>query len=285
MSVTLEDIKSSLKSFGFRRGDRIMVHSSLSSFGWVEGGAETVIKALMDVVGNEGTILMPSFNHGAPFEDSSTGFYDPSQTPCTNGRIPDTFWRMEGVYRSLDPTHPFAAWGKDAERYTKNHHLTLTMGEDSPLGLIMRDDGYQINFGTTHATTTAKHLAEMINRSPCLGYRTESYPVKLSNGKIAYHRTWGWRESACPLTDSGKYIEIEMERAKLQKKGYIGKSLVTYFKLKDLIKIVLTILERGYDGNPPCRCCNIRPRKTKFTCPSDWKDMHDIEQIKKEILI
>ncbi len=194
MSVTLKDIKLSLERFGFCRGDRIMVHSSLSSFGWVEGGAETVIKALMELVGEEGTILMPSFNHGTPFESCGAGFYDPYETPCINGKIPDTFWRMDGVYRSLDPTHPFAAWGKDALRYTKHHHLTLTMGEDSPLGLIMRDGGYQINFGTTHSTTTAKHLAEMINRSPCLGYRTESYPVKLKDGKIVYHRTWGWRE-------------------------------------------------------------------------------------------
>lgn len=284
MSVTLKDIKLSLERFGFCHGDKIMVHSSLSSFGWVEGGAETVIRALMELLGEDGTILMPSFNHGKPFEDSGAGFYDPYETPCTNGRIPDTFWRIDGVCRSLDPTHPFAAWGKNASTYTKNHHLTLTMGEDSPLGLIMRDDGYQINFGTTHRTTTAKHLAEMINRSPCLGYRTESYPVRLKDGRIVYHRTWGWREKACPLTDSGEYIELEMERTGLQKKGYIGKSLVTYFKIKDLVKVVLMILERGYKEDPPCKYCNIRPRKTKFTLQSDWKESNSIEQLKKEIL-
>ena len=33
------------------------------------------------------------------------------------------------------------------------------------------------------------------------------------------HRTWGWRERGCPLTDSGEYIEIEIEKRKLQKKG------------------------------------------------------------------
>ena len=136
-----------------------MVHSSLSSFGKVEGGAEAVIKALMELVGPKGTVLMPSFNHNAPFSPSGPGVYDPKDTPCINGRIPDTFWRMEGVYRSLDPTHPFSAYGHDAERYTKNHHLTLTMGEESPLGLITFDGGYQINIGTTHNTTTAKHVS------------------------------------------------------------------------------------------------------------------------------
>ena len=188
-SITQGDIRAGFESFGFGRGDRLMIHSSLSSFGWVVGGAEAVIKALMDLVGPEGTILMPSFNHGAPFSEGKEGIFDPLKTRCTNGRIPDTFWRMDGVYRSLNPSHPYAAWGRDAERYTRYHHLTLTMGEDSPLGLLARDGGYQLNIGTSHKSTTAKHVAETINRSPCLGYRTEVRPVRLLDGRIGHHRT------------------------------------------------------------------------------------------------
>ena len=272
MSVTSEDIRSGLESLGFGRGDRLMVHSSLSSFGRVEGGAQALIKALMDLVGTEGTILMPSFNHGAPVGIGGPGVYDPLKTRCTDGRVPDTFWRMKGVHRSLNPTHPFAAWGRDAERYTKHHHLTLTMGEDSPLGLLARDGGYQLNIGTSHHTTTAKHLAETMNRSPCLGYRTEVYPVRLPDGRIVQHRTWGWRERSCPVTDSGKHIETEMERLKAQKKGYIGKSPITYFRLKDLLKVILNLLDNGYAGFLPCSRCPIRPQETSATRPSDWSD-------------
>ncbi|HGJ64927.1 TPA: AAC(3) family N-acetyltransferase [bacterium] len=275
MPITQEDIKAKLLVFGFRKGDRIMVHSSLRSFGHVVGGAEAVIKALIDVVGETGIIMMPSFNHGAPFSPNGSGIFDPKETPTTNGKIPDTFWRIKGVFRSLNPTHAFSAWGKDAERYTKDHHLTLTMGEESPLGMIALDGGYQINFGTTHGTTTAKHLAETINRSPCLGYRTEEYPVRLPDGSIAYHRTWGWRESACPITDSGEYIEIEMEKQKLQKKGYIGDALVTYFRLWNLIKVIFDMLDNGYAGFPPCSKCSIRPRAVAETRPSDWKEKCD----------
>ncbi len=264
-SITSKDIKSGFENFGFGCGDRLMVHSSLSSFGRVEGGAEAVIEALMDLVGTQGVILMPSFNHGSAFRASEPGVFDPLKTRCTNGLIPDTFWRMEGVHRSLNPTHSFAAWGSDAERYTKNHHLTLTTGEDSPLGLIARDDGYQLNIGTTHHTTTAKHLAETINRSPCLGYRAEAYPVRLPDGRIVQHKTWAWRERGCPITDSGKYIESEMERLGLQKKGYIGKSLVTYFKLQDLLKVILNMLNNGHAGFPPCSRCSIRPEKNNAT--------------------
>ena len=270
--ITAEDIRIGFESFGFGRGDSLMIHSSLSSFGWVKGGAEAVIKALMDLVGPEGTILMPSFNHGAPFYGGGVGIFDPLKTRCTDGRIPDTFWRMDGIKRSLNPSHSFAAWGRDAERYTKNHHLTLTMGEDSPLGLLARDGGYQLNIGTMHGSTTAKHLAETIKRAPCLGYRTEVHPVRLPNGRIVQHRTLGWRERPCPITDSRKYIEAGMESAKLQKKGYIGKSLVTYFKLLDLLKVILQLLDNGHDELPPCSRCPIRPRRSEATQPSDWSD-------------
>jgi len=270
--VSRDEILSGLRAVGVERGMGVMVHSSLSSFGWVEGGAETVIEALMEAVGEEGTILMPSFNHGAPFGPNGPGYYDPLETPTTNGRIPDTFWRMPYVYRSLNPTHPYAAWGRDALRYTEGHHLTLTMGEDSPLGLLARDGGYQINLGTTHRTTTAKHVAETMRRVPCLGLRTERYPVRLPDGRLVMHRTWGWRSRACPLTDSGELIEREMELRGLQRRIKIGNSTVTFFKLYDLLEVVWDLLENGYGEYPPCGKCPIRPRISPVTVESDWKD-------------
>lgn len=268
--VTYDDILNGLRKLGIEHGMSIMVHSSLSSFGWVEGGAMTVIQALMDAVGLEGTILMPSFNHGAPFQEGGAGYYDPLQTPTTNGAIPDTFWRLPGVHRSLNPTHPYAAWGRHAKRYIEMHHETLTMGEDSPLGLLAREGGYQLNLGTTHSASTAKHVAETMKRVPCLGFRTEQYPVKLPDGKVTMHRTWSWRSKACPLTDSGEFIECEMERRKLQRRDKIGDATVTFFKLWDFIEVVWDLLEHGYGGYPPCSKCTIRPRRTSATVESDW---------------
>lgn len=249
---------------------RLMVHSALSSFGPVQGGAHAVIRALMDTVGPQGTLLMPSFNHGAPFEPGGPGVFDPRQTPTTNGKVPDTFWRMPDVYRSLNPTHAFAAWGRDACRYVSQHHLTLTMGEDSPLGLLAREGGFQLNLGTSHVTSTAKHLAETMRRVPCLGYRTEVYPVRLPDGRLTEHRTWGWRERNCPLTDSGWFIEAQMERMGLQSKGFVGPCPATFFRVNDLLHAVWRLLDLGFAGHPPCVRCPIRPRRVPATRPSDW---------------
>jgi aminoglycoside 3-N-acetyltransferase len=268
--VTSEDIRRGLEHLGLGRGMKLMVHSSLRSFGWVEGGAEAVIQALMDLVGPEGLLLFPTFNHGRPFLEGGEGIFDPLTTPTSNGRIPDTFWRLPGVYRSLNPTHPFAAWGRDAARYTQNHHLTLTMGEDSPLGLLAREGGMQVHLGTTYACATAKHVAETMNRSPCLGYRTEAYPVRLPSGEVVLHRTWSWRERSCPLTESGELLEAGMEARGLHRRGKIGECTVTVFKLWDLLEVVWDLLDRGHGGFPPCARCSIRPRVVATTVPSDW---------------
>lgn len=270
VTVTAADIRTGLAKLGTGPGMRVMVHSSLSSFGHVEGGAPTVIQALMDLITPAGTILMPSFNHAQPFAQGGPGLYDPTQTPTGNGKIPDTFWRLPDVCRSLDPTHPFAAWGRDARRYIEGHHRTLTMGEDSPLGLLAREGGYEINLGTTHRTTTAKHVAEMMRHVPCLGRRTEVYPVRLPDGRVVEHRTWGWRAASCPLTDSGELIEAEMERRHCQRQGRIGAATVTMFRLADLLEAVWSLLDNGWGPYPPCARCPVRPRRVAATRPSDW---------------
>ena len=113
--VTKEMLKQGFAELGIRAGMKVMVHSSLKSFGYVEGGADAVIDALMELLTPEGTLMMPSFNHEAPYFEGD--IFDISKTPTTNGLIPDTFWRREGVSRSMNPTHAFAAWGKDRERY------------------------------------------------------------------------------------------------------------------------------------------------------------------------
>lgn len=273
-TIGFDEICAGLRRTGCHPGMRLMVHVSLSSFGHVAGGAETVIKALMEVVTPVGTLLLPSFNHGEPFDPNSdrfTGCFDPRTTRTTNGVIPQAFWQMPGVYRSLNPTHAFAAWGRDAQRYIERHHETLTLGEDSPLGLLAREGGYQINLGTTHHATTAKHLAESLHRTPCLGFRTEAYAVRLPNGQMTEHRTWGWREDSCPLTESGKFIDEEMERLNLQCKGFIHSCPVTFFKVWDLVQAVRALLEHGYKNTPPCSRCPIRPRTVAETRPTDLK--------------
>jgi len=256
---------------GLRTGMGVMVHSSLRSFGYVEGGARAIIEALMEVITPEGTLLMPSFNHCVPFEDGGPGFYDPLTTQTINGATPDAFWRMPNVLRSLDPTHPIAAWGQHAQRYTLFHHRTLTMGPQSPLGLLQADGGYGLLLGIDYTYNTFHHVVETTLNSPCLGKRTEVYPVQLPVGRRVLGRTWGWRAGDCPFTDQNRYGALMAER-RLQRQELIGTCTATLFKLQDCFGVVAELLRNGGWGFPPCSACPIRPRVVEQTVESDWDE-------------
>lgn len=269
MVVDKTDLASGLTALGVGRGSKLMVHSSLSSFGRFRGGAEAVIEALMDAIGCEGTLMMPSFNHGAPFRLGGPGVYDPRKTSTTNGRIPDTFWRMNGVLRSLNPTHPFAVWGVDSDWYVDSHHKTLTMGADSPLGRLWRHGGLVVLIGVGYGSNTFHHVVETVTGAPCLGRRTEAYPVRLPAGGVVEMRTWGWRSEACPLTDLQRYGDI-MLREGLERGTTVGSAVLTAFETEDCFRVVSQVLAEGRDGYPPCSACPIRPRTTAATRQSDW---------------
>ena len=224
--VTKRDIADGLRRLGLAAGAGVMVHSSLSSFGHVVGGARTVIEALHEVVTEEGTIMMPSFNHGRGVASGEPGYFSPTETPTTNGAIPELFRRMPGVWRSWSPTHPFAAWGRDARRYTQWHHRTLTMGPDSPLGLLWRDGGYGLLLGVGYGSNSFHHVVEMTLGVPCLGRRTMAHAVVLPDGRRVEGRTWGWRDGSCPLNSPARYAS-EMTEKGLHRTGRIGASDVT----------------------------------------------------------
>jgi aminoglycoside 3-N-acetyltransferase len=268
--IRRQDIADGVGGLGVQRGMGLMVHSSLSSFGHVEGGALAVVEALMEAVGDTGTLLMPSFNHEAPWKPGGAGLFDPSRTPTTNGAIPETFWRVPGVCRSLNPTHAYAAWGRGAEDLVDEHHLTLTMGHDSPLGKLCARGGWGLFLGTDYSTNTLKHVTETTTGAHCLGRRTEALPVRLPGNGIVHLRTWSWRERSCPIMEPCEHVEAEMERLGLHRRGWIGPSRVTLFRLQDCYRVMAEMLARGHAGHPPCSGCPIRSLRGPHTVESDW---------------
>lgn len=263
---------AALRSLGIEPGMQLMVHSSLSCFGHVAGGAATVIRALMEAVTPSGTLLMPSFNHGGPFGAKGPGIYDPATTPTSNGAIPETFRKMPGVCRSLNPTHPYAAWGTETEKLLENHHLTLTMGPDCPLGLLAKRGGYGLLLGTDYHTNSYKHVVETAEAAPCLGRRTTAWPVRLPDGTIRPLRTWTYRSAPCPISDPDEHAEREMERRHLHRRLLAGKARLTLFRLADFHHLLAEMLREGYLGHPPCSRCPIRPGTSKGAAESDWDD-------------
>jgi len=85
--VTKDRIKAGLRGLGLKEGDMVMVHASVSSFGHVEGGGEALIDALLETVGPEGTVMMPTFTN------RQESVFDAASTPSADwiGQIPERF--------------------------------------------------------------------------------------------------------------------------------------------------------------------------------------------------
>lgn len=169
--VTKKELIEGFEKLGIKKGDIVFVHSSLSSFGYVEGGALTVIEALKEIITERGILAMPSFpafiggEHGIAKNEI---VFDVRISPTAMGKIPDTFWRLEKVKRSLHPTHSVAAWGKEKEWLIENHEKCLfSCGKNTPFYKMCQEKNSRILLiGVTHSSNTTLHTIEDCNGAP-----------------------------------------------------------------------------------------------------------------------
>jgi aminoglycoside 3-N-acetyltransferase len=175
--ATIPSLITDFTALGIRPGMALIVHSSLKSLGWVNGGPVAVILALETILGSEGTLIMPT--HTADLSEPSNWInppvpeswwdliretmpaYDPALTPTYKmGAIPETFRKQNGVIRSLNPDASFAAWGKYAQFVTDEHMICPLFGEQSPLARVYDLNGWILLLGVDHNRNTSLHLAE-----------------------------------------------------------------------------------------------------------------------------
>ena len=154
MSVVRSDVIRSLESMGLKAGNRVMVHSSLSSMGHVEGGAPTVLQAFLDVLGAAGTLMVPTFTH------SGCQYYDPLLTPSLNGAITEAARSLPGAIRSLHPTHAVTVVGPDAEDLVEDDLDRGALGRDSALDRLIKKGGHVFLLGVDHRANSSIHIGE-----------------------------------------------------------------------------------------------------------------------------
>lgn len=167
VTIGREAILRGLKRLGVCAGDILLVHSSLSRFGHVEGGAETVIDALLEAVRPGGTVMVPTLTGNSQLSASNPPVFDPVSTPCWTGRIPETFRARKNAFRSLHPTHSVASIGPRAEDLARDHEVCLTpCGIESPYGRLVRFGGKVVLLGVNHSSSTLFHHIEEIAELP-----------------------------------------------------------------------------------------------------------------------
>ena len=239
--VTWKDIAVNLRKLGLESGSIVLVHSSLSSFGYVIGGAEAVIKALLEVVGRDGTVLVPTLTGSIRDGPENPPIFSLNK-PCWTGIIPEKFRKMATAIRSLHPTHSVAVIGPEAERLIKGHEKCETpCGECSPYVKLARLDGYILFLGVTLDSNTTFHAAEELAK---VRYHLQPEPIrsriilpygeKVVEGKIHAYGT----------PRAFGILEDRLLKENILVRGKIGKATIRLVKAKEMLDYTVKLLKK-----------------------------------------
>jgi len=181
---TVASLSADLRALGLAEGDVVALHASTRRVGFVVGGPQAIVQALLDVLGPPGTLVVPTHtpentdpagwqNPPVPeswwpaIREQAPGF-DPVITPASRwmGILAETVRTWPGAVRSNHPQVSFAAIGRQAREVTAGHRLDDALGDSSPLGTLYRLDGKVLLLGVGHDSNTSLHLAEWRQPEP-----------------------------------------------------------------------------------------------------------------------
>lgn len=255
--VLKQDILAALERVGVGRGQTIMVHASLSSLGFVCGGAQVVIEALLESVGEEGTIMMPAQSwknldpaSGVHWEEPEEWWqairdhwpaYDREITPTnTMGAVAEMFRKWPGTLRSDHPARSVAANGKYAACLTREHTLSNIFGDGSPIGRLYELDGYVLLIGVGYDKNTSLHLADARAEYPGKHDCVEHSAV-MENGERV------WKSYSTLFVDGGDFTEIgaAFEKAHTVQKASLGSGTMTFMRQRELVDFAVEWIERN----------------------------------------
>ncbi|MEM2944836.1 MAG: AAC(3) family N-acetyltransferase [Thermoproteota archaeon] len=237
---TKEEIVKDLVKMGVERGDVLLVHSSLSSIGYVPGGEETLIDALLESVGEDGTIVVPTIT-GQIFDSPENPPSYSKDKPCWTGVVPETLRKRGEACRSRHPTHSVAAIGKMARRIIEGHEDAETpCGRGTPYLKIAEIGGKILFIGASLESNTSFHTVEELAK---IYYHLQPEPTCCRieiNGDVI--------EKRCFLHAYGTPRAFEEKEKELVEQGvarigYIGRARSILMGAKKMIEFTLGRIE------------------------------------------
>jgi len=253
--TTVQKLSSQLTALGICRGDAIMMHSSLSALGYIEGGAETVVDAVQEALGPEGTIVVPAFRDNLWSNPDNFCITDgcpcgrrlcPSRQPGFQGVIAESVRKRPGSLRSCHRTHSWIALGPAAEQILSSHRDSVTFcGSNSPFEEILKLNGGILTLGVGVHTITYWHYMEEILLVPYLGHYwpAEKHMNHCVAGRRIYYDFPGIMQDVC-------------RAAGILKTAAVGKSISGFMRARDFEAFQAAVMADnpyGFVLRPPDR--------------------------------
>ena len=255
--LTRKALVADLRAAGVASGQTLMVHTSLRSLGYVIGGAQTVLEALIEAVGPEGTLMMPTQSwknldpatgvHGNiprewwPVIRAEYPAYDKRVTPTsTMGAVAEMLRAWPGALRSDHPARSVSALGQHAASLVFPHTLENIFGDGSPLGRLYELDGSVLLLGVGYDKNTSLHLADARARYPGKHTVTE-HSAMLVDG----HREWVAYETLYVDGEDFERIGAAFEAQNGARVGRVGEATARWMRMRELVDFAVGWIERN----------------------------------------
>ncbi len=196
--VRRSELANALRALGVPEGCVLLAHTSMRSIGWVVGGPETVVRALMDAVGPGGTVAAVASWSDIPLRmdewppdwqsaylDEMPGFDpDHSEANPRYGRVPERIRSWPGSRKSAHPDQRVVAIGRQARWLTAPHALDDSFGACTPFARLVDCGGQVLMLGAPLRSLTLLHHAEAVVELPRKRRRTYSLPIATPDGTV-----------------------------------------------------------------------------------------------------
>lgn len=269
--MTRSELVQGLRSLGVRAGGALMVHTRMSALGWVVGGSQTVVEALLEVLGPDGTLMAyagweddpwhlaewPERWQRAYLEELPP--FDPALSEADHemGRVPERIRTWPGARASSGHVMRMVAVGARAEWLTAGQPWDDPQGIGSPLARLVEAEGRVLMLGAPLETLTILHHAEALAEAP--GKRWVLYRVPVREGARVV-----WRDvhdidtssrGALPYerfvpegVDAFEFIGRSALDAGIGRPGRVGEAESHLFEARALLEFGVRWIEERFGG-------------------------------------
>ncbi|MBN2308297.1 MAG: AAC(3) family N-acetyltransferase [Candidatus Hydrogenedentes bacterium] len=254
--VRKQDLIAGLRRLGVAPGSKVFAHTSLSAFGWVDGGADAVCDALIEAVSPDGTVAMPTFTWDANHAREVVVF-DVRNAPCNVGAIPEAFRQRPGTIRSDHVCHSVAALGPLAAEVMGDG--VRPFAEGSSMYRLYEFDFEYLFLGCGFDSCTALHTAEELMAVPYRYYRHfKGSTVIRADGSTAPSRAVEFLRKLPYTNDFGKMHAVYDERG-LLRTATVGRARLIGARTRELVDAAVALLKHdiGYLLTEPSRRCLV----------------------------
>lgn len=264
--ITRSRLVNDLKKLGVSKGDTIMLHVSVKAIGWVVGGPDIVIQALLDVLGSQGTLMMYVAWEDSPYnlakwpKDLQRAYlkecppFDPARSRAHRkwSILTEYLRTWPGACRSGNPEASCVAVGAKARWITENHPLQYGYGPGSPFAKLCEAKGKVLLLGAPFDSITLLHYAEHLANVPNKRIVHYKMPI-LSDGKRVWIEVEEFDTCGSVLPDAEKYFQIiprEYLSSGKGRSGKVGNAQSYLFDADDFVRFAVHWLERKYGVQP-----------------------------------